>query len=122
MGKKTGGGSSGASSPLWILIILIIGFTAACGSARRGEPFVSLQFTEQERTGQEHFMHHCPECHPGGAAGLGPALNNKPLPRWLMRLQVRHGLGAMPSFSREEISDGDLNRILDYLKALRARG
>lgn len=122
MGKSLGRDRSGASTPLWILVFFVVGIATACGPVRRGEPFASMQLNEEERRGQEHFMHHCHECHPGGAAGLGPALNNKPLPRWLMRLQVRHGLGAMPSFSSEEISDEDLDRILDYLKALRQRG
>lgn len=103
------------------LPVLLIVLAAACGPARRGEPFVNLQLTDAERQGQEHFMHHCHQCHPGGSAGLGPALNNKPLPRSLMRFQVRHGLGAMPKFSEEKISDEDLERILDFLKALRAQ-
>jgi mono/diheme cytochrome c family protein len=105
-----------------MLPVLFLLLLAACGPSRRGEPFSSLQLTSAESKGQEHFMRHCHECHPGGAAGLGPALNNKPLPRWLMRQQVRHGLGAMPGFSAQEISDENLDLILDYLKALRATG
>lgn len=54
-----------------------------------------------------------------GGAGLGPAINNKPLPGWLIRFQVRHGFGAMPAFSEKEISDGELNDVVAYLKALR---
>jgi mono/diheme cytochrome c family protein len=61
----------------------------------------------------------CNKCHPGGEAGLGPALNNKPLPKFLMHLQVRKGLGAMPSFSEKKIPDGDLDDLLEYVKALR---
>jgi mono/diheme cytochrome c family protein len=106
----------------WLALLLVVAAVTACGPARRGEPFASPRLAENERTGQEHFMHHCHECHPGGDAGLGPALNNKPLPRWLMKRQVRHGLGAMPGFSEQEISDGDLGLILDYLKALRRQG
>lgn len=39
-----------------------------------------------------------------------------------MRLQVREGFGAMPSFPDEVISDADLDAIIDYILALRRRG
>lgn len=64
-------------------------------------------------------MESCHKCHPGGEAGLGPAINNKPLPDFLKRVQIRHGLGVMPSFAKEEISDQELEALLDYMTALR---
>ena len=64
-------------------------------------------------------MAKCQQCHPGGEAGLGPALNDKPLPEFLKKFQVRHGLGTMPSFSEKEISDQQLEDLMEYLKALR---
>jgi hypothetical protein len=36
-----------------------------------------------------------------------------PLPRFLMRFQVRHGLGAMPAFPPEVLKDDDVEHILD---------
>jgi mono/diheme cytochrome c family protein len=63
-------------------------------------------------------MDKCNRCHPGGEAGLGPALNDKPFPDFLKRFQVRHGLGVMPHFSKDELTDPQLDAILDYLKAL----
>lgn len=53
---------------------------------------------------------------------IGPAVNNKPLPGFLIRFPVRRGLGAMPDFSKEDIRDGDLNDVNTYLKALRRNG
>jgi len=67
-------------------------------------------------------MKHCHQCHPGGEAGLGPALTNKPLPMFLVRAQVRYGLGAMPTFTREDLIDEDLDDLLDYLAALKRHG
>lgn len=64
-------------------------------------------------------MAECHQCHPGGEAGLGPALNDKALPEFLKKFQVRHGLGAMPSFSDEKISSNQLEDLMEYLKALR---
>jgi len=94
--------------------------TTAC-SARRGEPIVGpLAISETPIAhGQQVFMRECHQCHPGGEAGLAPAINNKPLPGFLIKLQVRNGLGAMPAFSQNEISPEDLDHLVDYLKALR---
>lgn len=94
---------------------------AACGPARVGEPFgapVRLASSEAE-TGERVFMVHCQQCHPGGAAGLGPALNDKPLPPFLIRYQTRHGLGAMPEFDEGAISDAELDALVAYLQELR---
>ena len=66
-------------------------------------------------------MEHCHQCHPGGAGGLGPAINDKPLPKTLIATQVRAGLGAMPAFSAKEISDQDVDAIVAYLKHLRTK-
>ena len=55
----------------------------------------------------------------GGAASLGPALNNKPLPDRLIRFQVRNGQGAMPAFSEDQFSNDELEALLAYLEALK---
>jgi mono/diheme cytochrome c family protein len=76
-------------------------------------------YTLFDCTSQRVFNAHCDQCHPGGEAGLGPALNNKPLPPFLMKIQVRRGLGAMPGFSEKLISDRELDNLIAYTKALR---
>lgn len=100
---------------------LAVVMLAGCGSARRGEPLgvVPVLDTPQERRGQQVFMRHCTQCHNGGAGSLGPALNDKPLPNFLIRLQVRRGLGAMPAFPADKISDAQLDDLVAYLRALR---
>jgi mono/diheme cytochrome c family protein len=100
---------------------LIAAVLVACGPARRSEPLLgSTRLTEpaQER-GRIVFMKFCQSCHPGGEAGLGPALNDKALPDFLKKFQVRNGLGSMPSFSDEEIPDDELDDLMAYLGALR---
>ena len=62
-------------------------------------------------------MQNCDRCHPGGEAGLGPAINS--VPGFVKRFQVRHGLGAMPAFQEDRISDKELNNLLKYLKAMK---
>ena len=105
-------------------LTLLPALLAGCGQAQRGEPFappVRLASAEAE-AGQRVFMTYCHQCHPGGAAGLGPALNNKPLPGFLIKYQVRHGLGAMPEFDEQQISDEELDRLVAYLLELRRAG
>ena len=91
----------------WILV--------ACGSARRSEPLVgTLEPTGSAARGKVVFMEHCHECHPGGEAGLGPALNNKPLPGLAVKAQIRMGVGAMPGFS-DSLSDSEMWQLAQLL-------
>lgn len=94
---------------------------AACGSPYRGEPLGTAPAlgTQAHEEGRALFDRFCSECHPGGAAGLAPGINNKPLPGWLVRAQVRIGMGAMPPFSREMISADELDAIVAYVLALK---
>jgi mono/diheme cytochrome c family protein len=95
--------------------------TAGCHSIRRGEPIVgALQLTDPKvKNGRKVYMQHCQQCHPNGEAGLAPALNNKPAPRFLVKRQIRWGLGAMPSFNKREIPKGDLDDVVAFVMALR---
>jgi mono/diheme cytochrome c family protein len=108
---------------LGILLALVCAVAIACSSARRGEPIAGpmTALDPSAQRGERVFMERCNKCHPGGEAGLGPALNDKPFPSFLVRFQVRHGLGAMPSFSEERISDEQLDDVLEYLGALSDR-
>ena len=104
-----------------VLIILAMGTSIASCSARRGEPIKGpLPITSVAvEDGQKIFMRECHQCHPGGEAGLGPAINNKPLPGFMIRLQVRNGIGAMPAFSRSDINSKEMDDLVEFLKALR---
>ena len=91
-----------------------------CADARRPNtvPSQTLRRNPRLAEGQRVFMQYCNQCHVGGAAGLGPAINNKPLPGWLVKFQVRHGLGAMPAFGPRSISDSQLDDLVWYVKYL----
>lgn len=103
-----------------LAVTLAAGLTA-CLPQRRDAPLVGelTGLSPSETRGQVVYMLHCQQCHPGGAEGLGPALNNKPLPRLAIEAQVRAGLGAMPAFGPDEISDADLQSLADYVVRLR---
>jgi mono/diheme cytochrome c family protein len=67
-----------------------------CGSARPGDPPDDPPpQTPAVQRGQQIFVQNCNACHPGGAAGVGPALNDKPLTESLIRSQVRNGKGII---------------------------
>ena len=118
--------------PTLALVVMLGGAAAAalcqlaaggCGSARRAEPLVGpVQLTEQQQLGRQVFSKHCYQCHPNGAGGVGPAINDKPLPQGLIRTQVRAGLGAMPGFDEQHISEDELKALSAYLAALRKAG
>lgn len=93
---------------------------AGC-SARKGVPYTEpLQAQNQNVVeGKVLFDQYCNSCHPGGTAGLGPALNNKPLPGFLIRFQIRQGIGVMPAFDKDVISKEESKKIVAYLKELR---
>jgi mono/diheme cytochrome c family protein len=106
---------------------LVLGiWLGACGGARAGVPLVGpIQLTAQQHTGKLVFMRECNQCHPGGEGATGPALNDKSLPRPLVTVKVRQGaLGSMPKFPEREISERELDALLNYLEVLRqhARG
>jgi mono/diheme cytochrome c family protein len=91
-----------------------------CSASRKSEPVVSKTFIARDSAverGEVVFMENCNKCHPGGEAGLAPAINSNHAPAFIKKFQVRHGLGVMPSFKDNEISDSDLKDIAAYLKA-----
>lgn len=106
-----------------MLTAVAVGMTG-CSSARRDEPLtgpMTLGDASVQR-GKLLYDAHCYQCHAGGEGGMAPAINNKPLPRSLIRFQVRHGLGTMPSFPESKLSDRDVDDIANYLVALRQHG
>lgn len=103
-----------------LLVLLAIAGLAAC-SARKGVPYTEplARNTAEVQQGEVLFNQYCSPCHPSGTAGLGPALNNKFLPGFAIRYQIRHGLGAMPAFTKDELSNKETKQIAAYLKVLR---
>lgn len=105
-----------------VAAFLVLVSLSYCGTARRGTPVFKpiAADTPAVAQGEVVYMKYCQKCHPGGAAGLGPAINNKPLPGFTIRYQVRKGVGMMPAFKEHIISDQELNHLMAYLKSLRS--
>jgi mono/diheme cytochrome c family protein len=74
----------------------------------------------QENVGKETYGRTCQVCHgPEGHGDAGPSL--VPLEKELDEVLgiVREGTGQMPPISAERVSDEDVKRIVEYLKALK---
>ncbi|MFL6579634.1 MAG: c-type cytochrome [Burkholderiales bacterium] len=94
---------------------------AACSSPRKSEPIAPpLKLTDAQLQGRLLYDRYCYKCHTEGEGGLGPSLNEKPLPGFAMKFQIRHGLGTMPAFPPQRLSDESVDQIVEYLAALRA--
>lgn len=104
-----------------LLFAFLLGLINAGCAVRRSEPIRGALDLEDAavKNGEVYFMAHCQKCHPVGESGLGPALNSNPAPKFIKKFQVRHGLGMMPAFSEEQISNEQLQDIVQYLAALK---
>ena len=111
-----------ASIAVICFCLLPSSFILGCSTSRREEPLSGpLPLADPELVnGRQVFMANCYECHPGGSAGLGPSLNDKPLPAFAIRTQVRKGFGAMPAFDESRIPQPDLDNLVAYLQMLRS--
>lgn len=107
----------GRSVFLSVIIFVCMGCSSSKKEAYTVKPLADM--TEEEQEGKVLFHKHCNSCHPNGTAGLGAPIVTTSVPGFLIQFQIRNGLGTMPAFSEEEISDEEVDKIVDYLKALR---
>lgn len=111
-------------SSFTVILVLLITvsiprFIGSC-AVRKAEPIKEKTFIPEDdrvANGERVFMMYCHSCHPGGEGGVGPSINANPAPQFVKRFQMRHGLGVMPGFKKNEISKSDLRDISKYLKA-----
>jgi mono/diheme cytochrome c family protein len=104
-----------------VLSVLTCVTLAGCGDARRSEPItgaIALADPVLQR-GRLLYDRWCYKCHTEGEGGMAPVLNDKPLPKFMIKLQTRVGMGAMPGFSEEQINAEELEAIAAYVVALR---
>ncbi len=89
--------------------------TSAAPAATSAAPAAAGNVT----AGKTVFDQNCSPCHPGGAAGVGPALAGKNLPATTITTTVRNGRGSMPAFPTTKISDQQLNDLVAYVQSLK---
>lgn len=106
-----------------ILILAPVLFSLSCKSRKEAPYITPLENASIEvQEGKLLFHNYCNKCHPDGTAGLGPSIINKPLPDFLIRFQIRNGLGVMPAFKKEYLPDEDVKKIISYINALQDAG
>jgi mono/diheme cytochrome c family protein len=93
---------------------------ASCATPRQSEPRTGAfrPVNEQVARGQAIFFRYCAKCHDAGHSALGPGIS--PVPDFLIRFQVRHGLGVMPAFDEKVLPPDQLDDLVRYLDAIRA--
>lgn len=72
--------------------------------------------------GMKLFMKNCNGCHPAGEKGKGPSLIESQVPDFLIHFQVRQGFGDMPSFTKEQLSKEQVQKIVLFIHELRRDG
>ena len=108
---------------LQILAAIVIAGAGCLGRARKSEPLAGPTVLDRaaEERGQLVFMEYCNQCHPGGAAGLAPGLNDLKIPGPLIKTKVRTGYPIMPPFPKNMIAPDELDDLVQYLLAMRAK-
>ena len=103
----------------WLLGAACV-LVVACATPRHSEPRSGpfRPANQQQARGEVVFSNYCSKCHDGGHSALAPGI--LPVPDVLIRFQVRHGLGVMPAFGEDRLSDAQLDDLLAYLDAIRA--
>ena len=70
-------------------------------------------------SGKQIFVRSCNTCHPGGASGMGPSLDQLkdhfPTDDKLKAF-IRQGAGAMPPQPVEVLNDKEMDNLVDYLR------
>lgn len=77
---------------------------------------------EAQQTPQDTrvFNRVCGRCHPDGGEDTGPDLHNKRLTEARMTEVIRQGTKRMRPITPTKLTDADLPRVMNYLRAIHA--
>lgn len=110
------------------LVFMLLTLTAACGSA--AEPTLAPtpeptpeSGTSHEEEGKELFVDKgCAACHgqEGEGSSIAPALAGHTGEQ--VRRQVRNSIGSMPKFGTDQISDKELEELVEFITGLTGNG
>lgn len=103
-----------------IILFLICAMLTSCSTPKTTPYSEVVEMPNKDlKNGRILFNNHCATCHPEGLSGLGLAIVNKPLPKILIKFQIRNGIGVMPAFDEKKLSDDQVENIAEYLLYLR---
>ena len=112
-------------------VLAMLALAAGCASAPAGTRAASQ--APPGASPPRDYASACAPCHDRGGFGvrvladrMGAAQSllhtGTRLPPEAIRVVVRRGLGAMPAMSRAEVSDGELQAIIDTLASVSSSG
>lgn len=111
-----------------LIFFCFLGIYLSSCSARRIEKEMAASKTENPKIteGRLVFKNKCQKCHPNGENGVGPEINNIPLPGFAIKARVRSRAfllwtGRMPQFNKQEITPKELTSLVAYVKMLRKK-
>lgn len=120
MNPTSASASRSTHRPRALLATALVLTLAACAPTADAPTLSPLERADaQVALGERVFAVQCHQCHPNAREGLAPSIVGTPIPGWLIRFQVRQGLGQMPAFSEDELEDEALDAVIAYLSALR---
>jgi mono/diheme cytochrome c family protein len=100
------------ASPLLIAFVLSLGGCAGPRADLGSEGGFAAEPIAMQRAG-ELYGRYCEGCHAGGGA-LRPALESAGAP-YLMHIQARIGMAAVPNAAAETLTHEDARLIVEYL-------
>jgi cytochrome c5 len=111
-------------------LVVVVATTGGCAMSEEMRRIEQMQKEKQRRekqmttdlSGEQIFIRSCNSCHPGGKAGMGPALdklsehfpNDEKLKKF-----IRQGVGAMPPQPKDVLDDQELANLIYYLRNLK---
>lgn len=108
---------------IWFIISILLFISAeisSCSTPKTAPYSEVIEMPNEDlKNGRVLFNNHCATCHPEGLSGVALAIINKPLPKALIKFQIRNGIGLMPAFDEKQLSDQEVDNIASYLIYLR---
>lgn len=91
-----------AKRNIWLIISILLFLNAelsSCSTPKTAPYSEVIEMpTEDLKNGRVLLSKPCATCHLEGLFGVGLARINKPLPKALIKFQIRNGIGHMPAF------------------------
>ncbi len=110
-----------------LLILCLI--VSSCAMSEEMKRIDQSNLADQKReaamsndlNGEQIFFRTCNECHPGGKANVGPALDKLdehfPDDSKLIAY-IRKGKGVMPAVPKEVLNENEMRSLITYLRKL----
>lgn len=95
---------------IFTLSVLPVALLAAAGQAQDAD-------ASRWASGKNLYDKVCGHCH-APEVGVGPAIGGRDLPEAYIKVFVRNGINAMPSFPASFIDDESIARVTEYLATL----